>query len=346
MTKTTKTTTTATKTTWRLAAVAAFGMGLAAFGQQAVASADTESGATQDTARTAGPAAKAPAVRGGRGATAVKAPTSPAAAVPAPAAAVPSLKKPTAAVPSLPNRVSAPAPVTVATTQAPKVGSARAAVSTPPPTSTIATPYGTLGQWMINSKNQIADWVGIPQGGKTVLEGINVIVVDTASRTPAQSSANINVWMTRAGFGPSAVSSTGYQGIIGATQFSQQPTKPSAAFRDAYFLFANSHGRFFGPSPNPNGPGFIWTASLSEENLDLQNFSHGYESFDSARTKLLNNMVAIGAQNLGQVFMDNVYNVGDYTTGDADGFAAVIGVNQLLKAATPPRGGKVGPPKR
>ena len=30
----------------------------------------------------------------------------------------------------------------------------------PSPTSTVSTQYGNLGQWMINSKNQIADWVG------------------------------------------------------------------------------------------------------------------------------------------------------------------------------------------
>ena len=44
--------------------------------------------------------------------------------------------------------------------------------------------------------------------------------------------------------------------------------------------------------------------------------------------------------------MDNVYNTAEYTTGDADGFAAVIGLPQVLKTATAPRGGNVGTPKR
>lgn len=216
----------------------------------------------------------------------------------------------------------------------------------PSPTSTVTTPYGNLGQWMINSKNEIADWIGLPYQGKTVMEGINVVIVDSASQNTTQAVSNLNAWMTRAGFAPSAVSSTGYQGVIESGIFSQQPTGANTAFRDNYFLLANSHGRIFGPSPNPNGPGFIWTASLSEENLDLQNLTHGYESFNAARDELRNSMVSVGGQDLGSIFMDNVYNTDEYTTGDADGFAAVIGLPQVLKSATAPRGGNVGTPKR
>ena len=216
----------------------------------------------------------------------------------------------------------------------------------PSPTSTVATPYGNLGQWMINSDNEIADWIGLPYQGRTVMEGINVVIVDSASGNPTQAASNLNAWMTRAGFAPSAVSSTGYQGVIESNIFGQQPTGPHTAFRDNYFLLANSHGRIFGPYPNPNGPGFIWTASLSEENLDLENLTHGYESFNAARNELRDSMVSAGGQDLGQIFMDNVYNTVEYTTGDADGFAAVIGLPQVLKTATAPRGGNVGTPKR
>ncbi len=216
----------------------------------------------------------------------------------------------------------------------------------PSPTSTVATSYGNLGQWMINSKNEIADWIGQPYQGKTMLEGINVVIVDSASGNTTQAASNLNAWMTRAGFAPSAVSSTGYQGVIESSIFGQQPTGPHTAFRDNYFLLANSHGRIFGPYPNPNGPGFIWTASLSEENLDLENLTHGYESFNAARNELRDSMVGAGGQDLGQIFMDNVYNTAEYTTGDADGFAAVIGLPQVLKTATAPRGGNVGTPKR
>ena len=53
-------------------------------------------------------------------------------------------------------------------------------------------------------------------------------------------------------------------------------------------------------------------------------------------------MIAAGAGDLGELFMDNVYNVGDYSTGDADGFAAVVELNSVLKSATTPRGNAVG----
>lgn len=264
------------------------------------------------------------------------------AVTPGPAAALPAASVPL--TPKGPKVTAKPSPAPSAPTVPPKANART--VAAPNPTATVATPYGSLGKWMLNSKNQIADWVGLPYQGRTLLEGINVVIVDSASRTPTQASGNLNAWMRRSGFGPSAFSSTGYQGIIGSATFGQKPTGANTAYRDAYFLFANSHGRVFGPFPNPNGPGYVWTAALSEENLDVANFSHGHESFNQARTKLVSGMVGAGAQSLGQVFMDNVYNTPEYTTGDADGYAAVIGINGVLKQATPPRGGATGTAKR
>ncbi|MCB0933112.1 MAG: hypothetical protein KDB71_14605 [Mycobacterium sp.] len=214
------------------------------------------------------------------------------------------------------------------------------AIAVPPldPTSTVSTPYGQLGQWMINKSGNIADWVGIPQDGKTILEGINIVVVDSASANPIQAKRNLNAWMRQAGFGASAFSSTGYQGVLGTTTYGQQPAGPSQAFRNAYFFLSNSHGRVFGPYLNPDGPGYLWIASLSKENLDLKNFSHGYDSFQVARADLVAGMLGAGAQDLGTIFMDNVYNVGDFSTGDANGYATVLGINTVLKTAKAPRG--------
>ena len=41
-----------------------------------------------------------------------------------------------------------------------------------------------------------------------------------------------------------------------------------------------------------------------------------------------------------------VTGTSEYTTGDADGYAAVIGISGVLKQATPPRGGATGTAKR
>lgn len=224
---------------------------------------------------------------------------------------------------------------------------ATAAGTLPAPTSTTPTPYGDLGRWMINKNDRIADWIGQPQpvSGtlKTILESINVILVDTASGDARQSTRNLNAWMARSGFGASAFSSTGYQGVLGSTTYDQQPDGANQAFRDAFFLFDNSHARAFGPHPNPSGPGFVWTASLSEENWTITNpLAHGYESFMSARDTLRSGMIAAGAGDLGELFMDNVIDEGVYSTGDADGYAVVLELNSVLKAATTPRGFAVG----
>ena len=281
---------------------------------------------------------------------------------------------PDAAAPSAARRASA-APAASVVTQVPPSATAvlisgapaAAAVAAPPldPKSTVATPYGQLGQWMINSQNQIADWLGKPQPvsnttgaatpcpctPKTILEGINIVLVDTASTDPTQAERNLNAWMRQGGFGSSVLSSTGYQGQLGASTYGQQPTGPSvtaalgAAFRDSFFLFANSHGRVFGPYPNPDGPGYVWTASLSTENWKITDpLTHGYQSFQEARNKLATGMVNGGATDLGTVNLDNTYNVGGYSTGDANGYATVLGLNTVLKTATSPRGATKGLP--
>lgn len=301
---------------WSLAALA---VGLALAGPQALGVARADSG--DQGARTTTSAESGSAARGAHAARAPRAPKS------GPG------RSPTTTVTARNSTTAAPPPPDLT------------------PDSTIATPYGHLGQWMINRDNRIADWIGTPQpingSPKTVLEGINVVLVDTASTNATQSVRNLNAWMARAGFGASAISSTGYRGAFGPSPnpvlLGQQPTGASQAFRDSFFLFANSHGRAFGPYPDPSGPGFVWTASLSEENWTITNpLTHGYESFDSARDKLRDGMTAAGAGDLGELFMDNVYNVGDYSTGDADGFAAVLELNSVLKSATTPRGNAVG----
>lgn len=205
---------------------------------------------------------------------------------------------------------------------------ADAPLGAPDPTATATTQYGELGKWMLQPNGQIADWVGLPYQNKTLLEGINVVFIDTAATTARQAERNLNVWMRRAAFGASQKSSTGYQGILGGTTYSQQPTGPGQAFRDAIFLLPNNHGRAFGAYLNEDGD-YVFTGAWSRENLDIKNFSHGHESFNQARTALLNNMVAKGATNLGEVDMGNAIPPNDptYSTGDADGKAIVLGWN-------------------
>lgn len=339
--------------------VAAFALGAALAGPTAlgVAHADTRADSESGSAAATDSASRGPSTaradRANGGARGSKAATAGAAAATSRPRVSGAAPRP---MPEPAPKQETAAASTTATANANTSAGAQAAAAPPPPdltyNSTIPTPYGGVGQWMINKDNQIADWIGTPQpvngSLKTILEGINVVMVDTASTTAAQSVRNLNAWMARAGFGASAVSSTGYQGAFGPNPgpviLGQQPTGASQAFRDSFFLFANSHARAFGPYPNAGGPGFVWTASLSEENWTITNpLTHGYESFDNARNQLRDGMVAAGAEYVADLFMDNVYNEDIYSTGDADGFAVVIELNSILKAAKTPRGYAVGP---
>jgi len=101
------------------------------------------------------------------------------------------------------------------------------------------------------------------------------------------------------------------------------------AFSDRFFLLPNNHGRVFGPSPAPEslgGVGYVWTASFSGEELGFYDgtLTHLYVSFDQARDAIAAALIGAGSTDLGFVFLDNAYHGDTATTGDADGFAAVI----------------------
>jgi hypothetical protein len=272
-----------------------------------------------------------------------------------PAAPVP------AAADSVPAAASAP------------VASAAVEPFAPDPTATVDTTYGTLGKWMINKAGEVADWVGLPycgEGsdgsctkppGKTMQEPINTVFVVKA---PNKYSAELQLdfALKVSGFGPSCCSSIGYKAIVGDTTDPQFPKGGplglgilpplpgdlfqtgllgmagiGPAYRDFPFFLANTHLRTFGGESDGNG-NYIFTASVSKENLATAGggLTHGFESYDEARAKLLRNMMGaswlIGSQNLGTVDMGNKISADnpDYTTGDADGYAQVIALTGLF----------------
>lgn len=130
----------------------------------------------------------------------------------------------------------------------------------------------------------------------------------------------------------------GQRGLLGLIGF-------GPAYRDAPFFEANSHLRVFGGAPDGNG-NYIFTGSVSEENLDTSTGgllpTHGYESFDAARTTLTTQMVNMGwltgASDLGLVAMNNAIAASDptYTTDDHDGYAQVIALGAMF-ASSPAR---------
>ena len=179
---------------------------------------------------------------------------------------------------------------------------------TPPdPTATVDTPYGELGQWMINKEGQVADWVGLrycgpgstvsncgvgkPDEGNIMQEPINTVFVVRA-RNQYLAQLKLDFAMRVSGFGPSCCSSIGYSGIVGDVDYKQLPRGGplglgilpplpfglfqngllglfgfGPAYLDASFLVANTHLRTFGGAPDGNG-NYIFTASVSDEILD------------------------------------------------------------------------------
>lgn len=290
-----------------IAAALGVGVGMAIFGGAAVASADTAGPDTRGSAAASADSAPAPkrssraAVRSDARAAPVRARTRAVAAVAVPR--VSTLPTPASIAVTLP----APAvTLPTASVTAEPANPPASAVTPPNPQSTIDTPYGRLGQWMINKAGQVADWVGLPYcgtgstsanctsdtpGAKTMQEPINtVFVVKAGSKYAAE--LRLDFALRAAGFGPSPFSSVGYKAILGNNTDPQMPgggllglgflpplpfglgqngllsfTGLGAAYRDAPFWDENSHLRTFGGEPDGNG-NYIFTASVSEENLD------------------------------------------------------------------------------
>jgi hypothetical protein len=302
---------------------AALGVGVAIFGGTAVAGADSAGPDARGSAAASADSAPAPK-RGSRGAAAVtsdpvtaltrvrarsSAPDLPRAVTDArPVSAVAArnvaaLTEPSTIAVTLP--APAVTPPTASATAEPASPPAYA-VSPPNPDSTTDTPYGLLGQWMLNKAGQVADWVGLPYcgagstsanctsdtpGAKTMQEPINtVFVVKAGSKYAAE--LRLDFALRAAGFGPSPFSSVGYKAILGTNTAPQMPgggllglgflpplpfglgqngllsfTGLGSAYRDAPFWGENSHLRTFGGESDGNG-NYIFTASVSEENLD------------------------------------------------------------------------------
>ena len=306
--------------------------------------------------------------------------------------AAPVATPPASAVPALAaTAVTLPAPSADLSVAIPEQSAEIFSPTPPVPKAAVETPYGELGQWMINKEGQVADWVGLrycgpgttvsncgvgkPDEGKIMQEPINTIFVVQA-RSQYLAELKLNLALRVSGFGPSCCSSVGYSGIVGDTDYKQFPRGGplglgilpplpfglfqngllglfglGPAYRDASFLVANTHLRTFGGAPDGNG-NYIFTASVSKENLDATGEgllpTHGFESYDQARDKLLTDMLAKSwltkASNQGLIAMDNAIDPLDptYTTGDHDGSAQVIALGSLWGMATPVRSARTG----
>lgn len=201
---------------------------------------------------------------------------------------------------------------------------------TPSAGDVVQTPYGDIGKWLLESNGQISDFGGAKLGGKTVLEPINVIIVDPTSSTAAEATAKFNAKMTQAGFPALPIHSTGFEGTIDGVTYGQQPAGPFDAYSNNFFLLPDDHARAFGPDPVQTASGFVWTVAISREQFGLSNGilpTHVYTSYNAARDELASRLIDSGATLVGIVPLSNSVDSATQTTGDHDGYAIVIQLN-------------------
>lgn len=197
----------------------------------------------------------------------------------------------------------------------------------PTPTDQVPTAYGDIGKWMLESDGQISDYGGLPYRGRTVLEPVNVIIVDPTSTSAAEAEHKLNNVMFWSGFPAQPIHSTGFRGTIDDVTYGQQPTGLLLGFSDNFFLFPNNHGRIFGPDPVETSAGYVWSGSFSTEQFVIYDLlpRHAYVSSNLARSALAMRLIASGRATYGgMVALDNSYNTATTTTGDHDGYAVVI----------------------
>ncbi|WP_197505975.1 Ig-like domain-containing protein [Mycobacterium sp. 852014-52144_SCH5372336] len=204
-----------------------------------------------------------------------------------------------------------------------------ASAAEPQPGDTTATPYGNIGKWMLKSNGSIANWGGQTYQGKSLLEPVNVVIVDPTSTTREESIQKLNAAMRASGFPARSPHSTGYYGVIDDITYGQQPSGFLQAYADNVSL--TDHGRMFGPAPAANGQGYVWTGAFS-----TQGATHGYVSFNSASEELAQQLVNSGAATrLDNVYLGNAENSATQTTGDHTGYAVVLQLNASVPNQPP-----------
>ena len=200
----------------------------------------------------------------------------------------------------------------------------------PAPADQAATEYGDIGKWMLDSRGEIADYGGLPYAGRTVLEPVNVVIVDSVSKSAWEATWRLNAAMRRAGFPPRMIHSTGFRGLLDGRLYRQQPRGLLVGYSDGFFLAPNNHGRIFGPAPVETSSGYVWSGAFSTEEFAFYQGlpRHAYVSSNQARDALAARMAAGGRATVaGMVPLGNAYNTATITTGDHDGFAVVLLLN-------------------
>lgn len=194
------------------------------------------------------------------------------------------------------------------------------------PISHFALP--SIEKYMLVKKNDKyipANWLGARYKGKDLQEPINIIILDSFSKSNAEAQSKLLKACKDAGFPLRKGHSSGYFAMIDGKIIEQFEPKNSYAFSDAVYEFNNNHGRIFGPYFFQEK--YYYVAAFSREDVvPLKKIKHQYQSFNRARDRFSELMdEKTPYKKIRFVNLQNaIVGSSELTTGDHDGIAVML----------------------
>jgi len=172
-----------------------------------------------------------------------------------------------------------------------------------------------FGLWMFNKKkieiDAIANWLGIKQNNKNILEPINIVWVDFKANNKKEAIQNITNFLYANEFLVRNGSSLGYFGLFENNTWIPQHRETWSDNQDYYTI--NNHGRLFVAyeiMSNLNNPVFFSTGAFS-----IESPQHYLISFNEALNKMKEvNKWKIKEDkfNVGNIIEDDTYTTFDH----------------------------------
>jgi hypothetical protein len=180
-----------------------------------------------------------------------------------------------------------------------------------------------IGKWMFDPDYKPSQWSDKELDDKIIREPINIIIADSISKTGNEAEQNLLDALEKAGYKNRWGHASGFKGLIDNIYCNQFPSDSFHSISDESFLFDNNHGRIFGPYYK-NGT-YYFTGAMSRES----GYYHDYISFGQARDGFVESLSAkTNYKLIRKVWLNNLINKDNLTTGDHDGYAVLISVGK------------------
>lgn len=182
-----------------------------------------------------------------------------------------------------------------------------------------------LGKWMYQADTQRAHWLGVKYRNKNLIEPINIILIDSISKSAEEAVQKLTAELKQAGYPGRALHTGGYLGFIDTGFYAQLPREKNHAFSNHAAEMNNNHARVFGPHFFDNS--YLFVAALSRENIaPFDKVKHSFASFNRARDEFAESLdLKSNYKIIDYVDMHNfILNDSLNTTADHDGIAVVL----------------------